>query len=237
MAKKKTRKKNKRKKSVALVVSEVKLTDRQLAIINTPTPAQFIKTRRTRGKNQDGSPKMAQYVEGGYTVAKLNEIFGPLNWNWEIIEHGQSERKLDNTSEGEVWVRGRLAVTDHAKGYKIFKDSFGQHSIYPGVPFGDSLKSASTDALKKAAAQGFGIALDVYWRQLEELPRGEVEKSKNGTVSQEALVADLSKKVKACQNVAQLMEWGRKVNESQLSAKHKDTLNAIIRHRVQELEK
>ena len=169
-----------RQASRALVISQISLTPQQKQELATMTPPQFVKERAVRGG------KKAKYVEGGYVVARLNQIFGQLNWQFEIMERGETARKLDKAAEGEVWVRGRLTIIDHAKGYKVFKDASGQHPIYPGVPYGDALKSAETDALKKAAARGLGIALDVSWNQLDT--------EEAGTVDKQPKVAEMTKK-------------------------------------------
>lgn len=148
-------------KQELIVVSSISLTPRQIAVISARTPDIYVKTKPARGG------KTAKFVEGGYITHKLNEAFGPLNWDWKILEHGETNRKNETNAEGEVWVRGQLSVKDHVKGYLVIKEAFGQHPVHKNVPFGDALKAASTDALKKAAAQGFGIALDVYWGLLD----------------------------------------------------------------------
>ena len=69
-------------------------------------------------------------------------------------------------------------IKDYKQGYEVSKTQYGTKERYPGVPLGDTLKAAATDCLKKCASL-FGIALDVYW---PELDRGSKE---NGVVVRE----------------------------------------------------
>src|SRR3990167_238418 len=153
----------KRKPTKALVLQNIQLKPAQQKALAVATPPQFIKTRKGRGG------KEIKYIEGGYVVAKLNEVIGAPNWDFEVLEQGTTERKNGNPEriEGEVWVRGKLTIIDHKNGYRVSKVQYGQHDIAKGVPLGDSFKSASTDCLKKCASL-FGVALDVYWQQLDE---------------------------------------------------------------------
>ena len=141
-------------------ITVVELKQTQIAILNAPTPKEFIKTRQGKGGKQ------FSYVEVGYVINQLNRTFGPLNWSFQVTERGETQRKIDSKAEGEVWVYGELTIHDHAKGYKMVKGQYGQHPVYPNVPYADALKSAESDALKKAASL-VGIALDVFWKSLD----------------------------------------------------------------------
>src|SRR3990167_9722450 len=141
-------------------ITVVELKQNQVAILNAPTPKEFIKTRQGKGGKQ------FSYVEVGYVINQLNRTFGPLNWSFQVTERGETQRKVDTKAEGEVWVYGELTIHDHAKGYKMVKGQYGQHPVYPNVPYADALKSAESDALKKAASL-VGIALDVFWKYLD----------------------------------------------------------------------
>ena len=205
----KPRKKVKQAKpSQALVISEVSLTQRQTSIITAPTPPEFVKERQIRGGGK------AKYVEVGYIVAKLNEAFGPLNWNWEIVERGYEGRKVDSKAEGEVWVRGRLTIKDHKNGYEVNKEAFGQHPVYPGVPYGDALKAAGSDALKKAASSGLGIALDVYWKTLDEEPKKLDNKGVKIGMPAAEMYQRAKQMIGECQDPTTLGEWRGRINAS-----------------------
>lgn len=145
-------KEKKIEKSKALVLSSYELSPQQKADIQVPTPVSFIKERKARGGSK------VKYVEGGYVIATLNKIFGVLNWSFEEVDKVESEK--------EISVLGRLTIHDHKNGYSVKKEQWGQADIQPNVPVGDMRKAAATDALKKCASL-FGIALDVYWNQLD----------------------------------------------------------------------
>lgn len=148
------------KKEKALVLTQVAVTDKQLAAITAPTPPQFIKTKPGRGGRQ------VKFIEGGYVTNQLNRIFGPLNWSFKITDRGESKRMTESNAEGEVWVYGEITIHDHKQGYSVTKGQTGQHPIHKSVPIGDAYKAAGTDALKKCASL-FGIGLDVYWGQMD----------------------------------------------------------------------
>lgn len=154
----------KEKKVSLMTMSQVQLSPSQLVAIQAKTPKEFIKQRKGRGG------KFFSYVEGGYTTAKLNQIFGCLNWEFEILERGETQRKTENNTEGEVWVFGKLSIIDHKTGNRVGKSQFGGHPIHSGVPIGDAYKAASTDCLKKCAAL-YGISLDIYWGMLDSEPK------------------------------------------------------------------
>jgi len=133
-------------------------TDQKLRILQR-TPAKFIKKRPGKGGME------VDYVEGGYVKKTLNYIFGFTGWSFEILDHG---------SYGEdesVWVKGRLTlkVRDNKTGklVDIIKEQFGSKDVArlkdskEVISYGDDLKAAATDALKKCASE-IGIASDVY---------------------------------------------------------------------------
>lgn len=100
------------------------------------------------------------YVTGVYVKKVLNHVFG-WNWSFEIVEHGREQNI--------VWVLGKLII-HHPKDpqRQIVKMQYGRKEIMfkKGKPdemldFGNDLKAAATDALKKCASE-LGIAGDVY---------------------------------------------------------------------------
>jgi hypothetical protein len=103
-------------------------------------------------------------VPHSYFTKRLNEIFRHI-WSWEVVKYEILE------SMGQVIVHGRLRVM-LGNGIVITKDGFGgadikryksDHKTKPNgvMDIADDLKSASSDAKKKAASE-LGIALDVY---------------------------------------------------------------------------
>jgi len=138
-------------KSLTLVAAP--LTPKQIIKIFQRTPKNHIYTRPAKGGGT------WDYVTGVYVKKVLNFVFGWL-WDFEIVEHGR---------EGEqVWVKGRLTIRDpKTREPMIVKMQFGRADVKlkkdSKVPldYGNDLKAAATDALKKCASE-LGIASDVY---------------------------------------------------------------------------
>lgn len=121
----------------------------QLIQLLAKTPAQFIYTRPGKGGQK------FTYVTGNYVIKALNFVFG-WNWDFEVIAHGK---------EGtQVWVQGKLVVKS-PKGETITKTQFGRADIKKkdgkDLDYGNDLKAATTDAMKKCASM-LGIASDIY---------------------------------------------------------------------------
>ena len=94
------------------------------------------------------------YVEGHVVTSRLNDAFEG-NWSFEIVKY----RILKETKE--VIVLGKLIaenVTKMAFGSKEMAINKDTNAI---ISLGDDLKSASTDALKKAASL-LGVGLYLY---------------------------------------------------------------------------
>lgn len=115
-----------------------------------------------------------KYVNHMVVVDKLNEVFNHA-WSWIIVDKGIEESKSFTNKKGEVsqtsyyvWVIGELR-------YPIFnpinkdlswaiKQAFGGKVVVGnGKVQSQAFKSASSDALKKAASL-LGIAPNVYMR-------------------------------------------------------------------------
>ena len=139
-------------KDTAITTVNQGITDTQWKAIGAITPADKIKTR------PGNAGRMFTYVEVGYVISQLDEAFGRL-WDWEVIEQ--------NVGQSQVWVRGRLTI-HVAPNFDLKKDAFGSSDIKKftttkmAIDIGNDLKSASSDALKKAASY-LGIASDVYF--------------------------------------------------------------------------
>lgn len=149
------KKKSKKRMPMALTIVRAPLTTRQLLTIGEVTPPNQIYERKGKGG------KMFKYVRGSYIKDRLNKIFGWM-WDFEVTQHGV-EKNL-------IWVLGKLTVKD-MKNHTITKMQFGRADVkyYKDtskgtVDFGNDLKAATTDALKKCASE-LGIARDVYSQQ------------------------------------------------------------------------
>lgn len=216
MAKKPTKKKPtkaltvvKPKVDKALILNEIRLSQSQLTVVNAETPEAFIKKKPGRGG------KNVTYVEGGYVINRLNAAFSPVGWEFKVTERGETARSNEKNSEGEVWVYGELTVIDHKNGFRVSKGQYGQHPIHKNVPYGDALKSAGTDALKKCASL-FGIALDVYWGQLDSPEERDDKKTKP---TQEELFERAKMMIYASRNIDGLIQYSEKLKDSKTFTK------------------
>ena len=108
-------------------------------------PFTDIKTRPGR------NGKEISYVEASAVIARLNEAFTG-SWSFKVLEH--------DIREGEVIVLGELRAGE------LVKQAFGGSEVTRTrdgkvVSLADDLKSAATDALKKASTL-LGVALQLY---------------------------------------------------------------------------
>jgi hypothetical protein len=189
-------KKNKKEK-LSLIVSSVDLTPHQKRIVYMPTPPQFVKQRKIRGGG------MANYVETGYVIARLNEAFSPIGWDFEIIEQIIEAK--------EVVVKGKLTIKDYKTGYTISKTQYGTKERYAGVPLGDTLKACASDCLKKCSSL-LGIALDIYWTQLDnDKEITQIKKPQKPTYTKEQIFKMSIDKITKENNPAILIEWKNKI--------------------------
>lgn len=130
--------------------------------LSEPTPKEFIKQRVGRGG------MTLDYVETGYVIRKLNEIFNGM-WDFEIEDQ--------QVGKEQVWVKGKLTVW-LMKEVKIVKTQYGGHPIAKDrttgavIDIGDTLKAAASDSLKKCASM-LGIAQDIYFPQLDVVLNGK----------------------------------------------------------------
>lgn len=141
------------------LVTDNRLNQNQLQQILKRTPQQYIKKKPAKGGGQ------WDYVTGGYVKKCLNIMFG-WDWDFEIIEQ--------MAMHGEAIVKGKL--TCRTGGRAIVKMQFGNKDIMykkqspeeiqrgsERIPLsiGNDFKAATTDCLKKCAAE-IGIAADIY---------------------------------------------------------------------------
>lgn len=135
-----------------LTIPKTWVSEQQLIKMLQSTPKQHVYKRAGRGG------KAFDYVTGSYCLKWLNFVFG-WNWDFEMVEHG---KEADH-----VWVMGRLTVRGLKPGEQIVKTQFGRSEVKKlkagggYVDYGNDLKAAGTDALKKCASM-LGFASDIY---------------------------------------------------------------------------
>lgn len=189
--------------------------------IQSETPQEFIRERVGRGG------KSVKNVEGGYVIAKLNSIYGQLNWDFEVL----TEKETDK----EVFVKGRLTIKDHAKGYSIGKTQYGQADKQVNVPIGDTYKAAGTDALKKCASL-FGIALDVYWTQLDNVSKIEAKQIKDKKDVAQATYDRSVLFIQDSEDIQMLQEAKKRLGENKIfSVDQRIKLGKLINEKIKKI--
>jgi len=117
-----------------------------LDVLTRPFTPEQIRQREGRGGTR------LDYLETHSVIARLNEAFGGA-WSFEVLAH--------EVTETEAIVHGRLSAGG------VTKTAFGGSDIArhrdsgKSVSIADDLKSAASDALKKAATL-FGVGLHLY---------------------------------------------------------------------------
>lgn len=135
-----------------LTLPKTWVTGPQLIRLTEKTPPSQIYKRPAKGGGE------WDFVTVSYVQRVLDYVFG-WNWDFEILEHGKEAN--------HVWVRGRLTVHSSDGKHSIRKEQFGRSEVKQKrdgagiLDYGNDLKSAASDALKKCASM-LGIARDVY---------------------------------------------------------------------------
>lgn len=150
------------KKDLAIVYPEnVDIIDpSQKSAIIEKTPSEYVRERVGRGNRK------VKYVETGYVIKKLNEIFNYL-WSFDVLEEKVYEKA------GQIIIKGKLTVHPSPT-VVITKTQYGGSIIKLDktgkvVSLADDFKAAGSDSLKKCASL-LGIASDVYWgKEVEEV--------------------------------------------------------------------
>jgi hypothetical protein len=144
-------------------------------ILCAPFPRELVKERA------GPHGKRLRYLDVHTIIERLNQSSD--NWSFEIVSH----QILDS----EVVVLGRLTIDG------VTKSAFGGAPISFGndgqpVSIGDDLKSASSDAIKKACSL-YGIGSELYGGQVanarpepRQKPQRQVDPSERATVRQVA---------------------------------------------------
>jgi len=119
-------------------------------VLATPFAKDLIKTRQGRGGGQ------WKYVEGAQYINRLNDAFEG-DWSFELVSH--------QIGQDSIVVHGRIRAGG------VVKEAFGGSEITRRkngdlLSIIDDLKSAATDALKKAASL-LGLGLALYVDRLE----------------------------------------------------------------------
>lgn len=145
------------------------LHEKQILHILQRTPKAHVFRRPGKGGGQ------WEYVTGTYVEKVLNYAFG-WDWSFEVKEHGR---------EGNlVWVLGKLTIHS-SNGNSLIKEQFGRADVKKSktggdLDFGNDMKAAATDALKKCASL-MGVASDIYGKEEFKEVKIEIEAEPDDT--------------------------------------------------------
>lgn len=134
------------------MIPQTWVSERQAIRLVQKTPPQHVYKRPGKGG------QVFHYVTGNYVEKVLNFVFG-WNWDFEVVSHGKEGK--------QVWVLGKLRVKNAKGNMEIVKSQFGRADIKvlkgtnDMLDFGNDLKAAATDSLKKCASL-LGVASDIY---------------------------------------------------------------------------
>lgn len=172
----------------SLTIPKTWLSDKQILRLTERTPSSQIYKRPGKGGgNWD-------YVTVSYVQRVLDYAFG-FNWDFEIVEHG---KEADH-----VWVLGKLTVYSADGTRKIVKSQFGRSEVKHKrdskeyVDYGNDLKAAASDALKKCASM-LGIARDIYGKTDYKAETGVEPREPNGNTPKAEPVPVPHKEILVC---------------------------------------
>lgn len=155
-----------------LTIPKTWISAPQLIRMTEKTPRQYVYQRPGKGGGK------WDYVTVSYVQRVLDYVFG-FNWDFEIVEHGQ-------TGEGKnshVWVQGKLTVRNPQGTQAIVKTQFGRSDVKQkseggNLDYGNDLKAAASDSLKKCASM-LGIARDIYGKADYKMESGREPEDPN----------------------------------------------------------
>lgn len=131
----------------------------QLKKIRHSTPASMVYKRPAKG---GGTWK---YVKSADVILALNTTFGGF-WDFSIITDEATALEMAVKTKSVV-VRGRLTITNPSTGVSVTREQYGRKDVAfkkgtnEPMDFGNDMKAAASDALKKCASQ-FGLFNDIY---------------------------------------------------------------------------
>ena len=213
----------------------VQLPSETLRKLQAKTPESAVDTVNKRGGNY-------KYVKHQYVNKKLNEIFYGI-WSWEIVEWKVYEEINQVVAVGrlKVMMDGGIAVSKDAFGSADIMRYKKDHKTKPEqiISIGDALKSADSNALKKAASR-FGIAGDVFGWTLEETHIGEdgqVMTQSAKVLSDEDFEEILKFKegLEASKNAKEVAEVGKKIKDAKINGDQRVYLGEVYNSVISDL--
>jgi len=131
----------------------------QLKKIRHKTPPSMIYERPAKGGGK------WRYVKAADVIMALNTTFGGF-WDFSIITDEATALEMAVKTKSVV-VRGKLTITNPTTGVSVSREQYGRKDVMfkkntnEPMDFGNDMKAAASDALKKCASQ-FGLFNDIY---------------------------------------------------------------------------
>lgn len=131
----------------------------QLKKIRHKTPKSMIYERPAKGGGK------WKYVKSADVVVALNTTFGGF-WDFTVITDEATALDIAIKTKSVV-VKGKLTITNPSTGVSVTREQYGRKDVMfnkgtnQPLDFGNDMKAAASDALKKCASQ-FGLFNDIY---------------------------------------------------------------------------
>lgn len=131
----------------------------QLKKIRHKTPPSMIYERPAKGGGK------WKYVKSADVVVALNTTFGGF-WDFTVITDEATALDIAIKTKSVV-VKGKLTITNPSTGVSVTREQYGRKDVAfsrgtnQPLDFGNDMKAAASDALKKCASQ-FGLFNDIY---------------------------------------------------------------------------
>ena len=117
-----------------------------------------------------GGGKKLSYLEAHYVIQRMNEVFGPMGWDQEVVEMRQVNK--DDAKPSYIAKVRVSAIVKTEEGYmRCTKEDYGYGSDKSGLnPHEMASKEAVSDAFKRAARQfGMSLGLALYSKEQENV--------------------------------------------------------------------
>ena len=126
--------------------------------LNQPLDGSYVEQR------SDGRGGQLDYIPAWYAIAKANDVFGADGWdretvNWEVVTEEENRK---GTMFAEVVATVKVCVRASDTSRWITREGSGQGRGFSDERVGDALKTAESDAMKRALmtfGNPFGLPL------------------------------------------------------------------------------
>ena len=192
------------------------LSSEQILHIMQKTPANHVYKRPGKGGGQ------WEFVTGAYIEKVLNYVFA---WDWDFTIKEVKE------VPGQIAVLGELVA--RANGKTITKNQWGRIDVKykkgtkEYLDYGNDLKGASTDALKKCASL-FGIASDIYGKQeFKEIQTEVVDIKTPEEIAEEKENQRIREHIKNAKTIEELEQCDSAIDNSELRELYNERRKAL----------